>query len=165
MSLVEYMISSTALGYISVMAKQLINGIEPSVPKDPKQASKLFLRAMLQGGGMGLYGDYIFGEFGKYGRTFTGQLLGPTFGTVDDVAVLFAKLRSLDDPSTAALNLVRRNTPFINMWYLKAGINYMFIYGLQDRINPGSIRRMEKRMREEDNARFIFSPTEHAARF
>ena len=54
------------------------------------KSAKVVTASMIQGGGMGIFGDFMFGEFNRYGQSFTKTLAGPGFGTADDITSLFA---------------------------------------------------------------------------
>jgi len=41
----------------------------------------------------------------------------------------------------------------------------LFIFGIQEASNPGYLRRMEKRLKTENDQEFIFSPSEYAVQF
>jgi len=58
-----------------------------------------------------------------------------------------------------------QNAPFINLFYTRAAMEYLFIYGIQEASNPGYLRRMEKRLKTENDQEFIFSPSEYATQF
>ncbi len=51
------------------------------------------------------------------------------------------------------------NAPFANLAYIRPALNYMFIYQLQEKLNPGYLRRMERRVEKENNQHFILPPT------
>ena len=104
----------------------------------------------------------MFGEFNRYGQSFTQTVLGPSFGAIDDVASMFAKFRSGDEVAADAVNFGLRNTPFINLFYTKTAMDYLFLYGLTDHMNPGYLKRMESRIDKEHDQQFFFAPSRYA---
>jgi len=154
MGLVEVMISSTALGYVAMSAKDIVKNREPRSPK----LARTWLAAFLQGGGGAIYGDFLFGEYDRFGRDFTKTLLGPSAGTLDDVAKILAQVRGLDNPSNSTLHLVENNTPFINLWFTRTLLDYLFLDRLQERVSPGYKRRMKHRLEKENGQKFLFNP-------
>jgi hypothetical protein len=60
------------MGYFVLQAKQLIAG------KDPRPNSgATFLASMMQGGGAGIYGDFLFGQANRYGGGTYGNTCWP----------------------------------------------------------------------------------------
>ena len=154
LALLAIMTTTTLMGYVSGMAKDLAKGKEP---RDPF-SSKTWLQAMLQGGGLGIMGDFVFGEYNRYGRSFLDTAAGPTFGALSDVAETFAKARTGEDFSASLLNTTLSNTPFANLFYVREPLNRLFIYGLQEDLSPGYLRRMERRMKKDNDQEFLIRP-------
>ncbi|MEE9458272.1 MAG: hypothetical protein V3V84_00750 [Candidatus Bathyarchaeia archaeon] len=159
---VQMAISLYGYGYLALAMKDLVSG---KVPRDPRDL-KTTISAMLQGGFAGLYGDFLLGNYKRgSGESFTESLEGPTLSTVNQAAELFSRLKSMDHPGTAAFYLIKNNTPFLNLWYAKAAFNYLFLYGIQDKISPGSLERMQSNLRRNHGQHFMFDPSTHAMRF
>lgn len=66
-------ISSTLLGALAMQLKSLSRGEDPRPMDEPE----FWGAAMLQGGGLGIYGDYLFGSVNRFGGGFAGSLAGP----------------------------------------------------------------------------------------
>ena len=64
--------SMTVLGYVAQSAKEMARG---KTPRDPSLAAT-WQSSLLQGGGMGIYGDFIMGDFSRFGRTPVETLAG-----------------------------------------------------------------------------------------
>ncbi len=163
----KMMIGSTVMGYLSMATKDIMRGREPrEVFSDDYTKSKdTLIAAFLQGGGAGIFGDFIFGEANRYGNTFITTLAGPSAGTIDDLYKIYAKVINGDDASSNAMRLALQNTPFINLFYTRAAMEYLFLFGIQEASNPGYLRRMEKRLRNENDQEYMFPPSEYAAQF
>lgn len=148
----------TAMGYVAMSAKDVLKGKEPRSVDE----TATWTAAMLQGGGIGIFGDFLFGEYNRFGRSFTQTLAGPTAGTLDDVARVYASAKEGQDVSSSALNSALSNTPFANLFYLRTAANYLFLHQIQESMNPGYLRRMERRARKENNQEYIFPPSQYA---
>lgn len=152
----------TLIGYISKSAKDILTGKKPRDPTDPK----VWLASMLQSGGAGIYGDLLFGTQDRFGRSPLISLLGPAAGRLDDTIRLGIKGRDAlfgDDKANFSAHAMRvgmRNTPFANLFYTKMGVDYLIIYHLQEAMNPGYLKRMEKRMKEMENVEHYLRPSE-----
>jgi len=169
-AIAQTMVGMTGLAYMSMVAKDLAKGLEP---RDPTKA-ETWLAAMAQGGGFGIYGDFMFGEFNRYGMSVTQTFLGPTANLFDDIGSLYAKFRDGDDVAASAVRIIRNNMGILasfapnryiavpailtNMFYTRAALDHLFLYQLQENMNPGFLRRMEKRIMQERGQEFIISP-------
>lgn len=166
LGLASLMAGGTVLGFFALQAKEMAKGREPRVPEDKEQAAKLLIASMQQGGGLGIYGDFLFGEANRFGGGLISTVAGPTAGDIEDFAEIMWSLRDTtmagEAPDVAAesLRFVSSNTPFANLFYTKAAIDYLFLYQLQEAANPGYLRRMERRMKRENNQEFFLPPSQ-----
>lgn len=156
----KLIVASTILGYASITVKEMLKGKKPRDPETPKQWAAVIQAAMLQGGGFGIYGDYLFGQYSRFGATPLESAAGPTLGTAADVLKLWAKVKAGDDAAAAAFRLALNNTPFLNLFYARPLLDHAILYEMQEAINPGSLRRMERRVREETGAEYWAPPSE-----
>lgn len=163
----KMMIGSTIMGYLSMATKDILRGREPRevFSDDYTKTKDTFIAAFLQGGGAGIFGDFIFGEANRYGQSFTTTLLGPTAGTADDLYTIYSKTVQGDDASANAMRLALQNMPYVNLFYTRAAMEYLFIYGLQEAANPGYLRRMERRLQSEYEQEYFLPPSEFALQF
>jgi len=156
----KMMVGSTVMGYLSICLKDILKGKEPRSVflGDGEFNTNLLKMAFLQGGGAGIYGDFIFNEYNRYGRSFQETLLGPTAGAVDDIFKIFGKFASGDVPTQKILKLALENTPFINLFYTKLALDYLFLHDLQELAKPGFLRKMERRINKDFEQDFLVSP-------
>lgn len=147
------------LGFVSNAVKDMLNGKNPKRPDDPEA----WTQALIQGGGGGIYAQYLLTEFDKYGKgkgTATAAL-GPVFG---EVAPLYDTLKSAVlngkelKPSEArqVTRFVRGNLPLQNLIGWKHFVDYMHYDIIDEYLDPGSSYRRESRLREEDANRLDF---------
>ena len=167
--LAQMMVGTTMMGYLSVSLKDILKGKEPRevFSEDYYLNTELLTQAFVQGGGAGIYGDFLFGEYNRYGQSLTQTLAGATFGTIDDIAKIYNNVRSgdMDQLTKNATKFAVSNTPGLNLFYTKAALDYLFIYGLMEKTNPGYLRRMERRMQKDSEQQFYFPPSREAVRF
>jgi hypothetical protein len=149
----------TAFGYAAMSIKDMLKGREPRPVDDPRT----WYAAMAQGGGLGLYGDFLFGEYSRMGRTFSASLVGPVIGNLDTLADLITRARNGDDLAGVGLKALLDNTPFMNLFYLRPVLDYLVLYQIQEALNPGFLRRMEGRIMRDNGQDFIFPPSQFAA--
>jgi hypothetical protein len=147
---------STLAGYASMSLKDLAKG---RTPRDPMEA-KTWQAAMLQGGGMGIWGDFLFGEASRFGGKFSDLLVGPVPAMASDFVDLYHKALQGDDVAAQALKKVIDHTPFLNLFYTRMALDYLIIYRMQEAMNSGYLRRMERRVEKENAQTFLLRPSE-----
>lgn len=158
----QLMATTTMLGYASLAIKDIAKGREPRWPEDPADQVKLLMAAMKQGGGLGLYGDFLLGEANRVGGGWASTILGPTFGgTLGDIERVVNAARRGEDPRAAALRAGLNNTPFANLFYARWAMDYTFLYSLQDAVDPGSVRRMQRRIERDNRQEFYLPPSSY----
>jgi len=158
--LVSLITMSTVFGYGAMYMKDVLKGRSPrTFTDDNAQNAKLIMAALTQGGGLGIYGDFLFGEFSRFGRSALSTAAGPTLGQVDTIAELWTKATRGEDFGATALQMVKDNTPFINLFYTRMALDYLFLYQLQEMVNPGYLSRLEQRIMTENNQRFYMPPS------
>lgn len=153
--LATFIALSTAMGYSAMAAKDLLRGKNPRPLDDPRT----WAAAMVQGGGLGLYGDFLFQKYNRMGGTLSGSMLGPVANVVDTVADLWTRIRTGDDVAATAFNAALQNTPFMNLFYARTALDYLVLYKIQEALNPGFLRRMERRAERENGQTFYLPPT------
>ncbi|WP_395371846.1 hypothetical protein [Komagataeibacter diospyri] len=158
-------VATTVLGYAAMSLKAMAVGKEPRDPADWRTV----LAAMQQGGGAGIYGDFLFGEQSRMGNSFLETLAGPTFSDASSLFKMFANSRdmalgSADAPKgkTFEMNLLqeaRRELPFGNLFYTRAALDYLVFYRLQEMMNPGYLRRYQQGIQQNQGQKFWLSPS------
>ncbi|MGN1038052.1 MAG: hypothetical protein ACI4P0_01490, partial [Mailhella sp.] len=109
--------------------------------------------------GLGIYGDFIFGNHTRYGGSLASNFAGPTFGgTLSDISAIWEQVREGDAKAQAMLRFAINNTPGNNLWYARSAFDYLIGYQLFEWINPGYFRRMKKRVEKENKQTFFASP-------
>ena len=75
--LTSLILQMAVMGYLTGASKDIIRGKEP---RDPL-AWQTWMNALLQGGGAGIYGDFLFGDFSRFGRSRRSRrMAGPVPG-------------------------------------------------------------------------------------
>lgn len=155
LGLANLIVGSTLLGYLAMTAKDLAKG---RTPRDPRNAST-WQASLLQGGGLGIYGDFFLGQTNRFGNSLLSTLAGPTLGTISDVDQIRAAIMAGDPWGAKAFHTVLNNIPFINLFYTRVALDYLVLYDLQERVSPGYLHRTEQRMKRENNQEFILPPS------
>ncbi len=111
-------ITTTALGALALQLKEVAKGKDPR----PMADSKFVWQAMLQGGGLGIFGDFIGSTENRYGGGLAQTVAGPTVGFASDVAAVpweFAKEPDKRNVGRRVTALVGRYTPGSSLWYAR----------------------------------------------
>jgi hypothetical protein len=158
--LAHTIVATSVLGYFSLQLKEMAKGREPR-PNTPET----FLASMAQGGGLGIYGDFLFGEVNRFGGGFLETFAGPGFSTFGDAVDLSLRLRDViltdeEDARAEAIRFIKSNTPFANLFYTQQALDYLVWYQLQETVNPGYLRRMERRTERENDQTFWLRPSD-----
>ncbi len=152
---------TTVFGYAAINLKDLMKGREPRQPETAGEYAALLSASLAQGGGLGLYGDFLFGESkSRYGQGPLESFLGPTWRRADDLKGLADALKEGQDVKGRAITKVFNNIPFVNLFYTRWAMDYLILYRLQEMSNPGYLRRMEQRVRDEKHQQFIVPPSQ-----
>ncbi|MEL6280662.1 MAG: hypothetical protein AAFR28_17530, partial [Pseudomonadota bacterium] len=166
---------ATLLGMVAMDSKEMAKGRESRIlaaledPDDNASVRNILLAGKLQGGGFGIMGDFLFGEANRFGGGFIGSFAGPVAGRVGDVVDLtsralrgdstFASDDPLKDFGGDALRAAKSWMPFQNLFYAKAAFEYFFFFHLQEMVNSGYLRRMERRVKRENNQEYFIPPS------
>lgn len=143
-------VQSAFFGYAVIATKNLLQGKE--IPGFNKDTVK---RSFLVGGGLGIYGDILFGEWRKgWGHGFSSTFLGPSAGTVDNLADVMGKWVDGDVKAGRDFKeLYRTFAP--NLFYLRPVLDYAILYNMMDRLEPGSVSRMQRRYEKENDVKYF----------
>lgn len=154
--LATLLVGTTAFGYLAMSAKDMLKGREPR----PLDDYRTWQAAMTQGGGLGIYGDFLFAQSNRFGQGFLTTLGGPTVGKADQLYQLWNRFKAGDDVAAQSVRTLINNTPYANLFYTRMAIDYLFLYQLQEEMNPGYLRRMERKMEQDTGSKWWLRPSE-----
>jgi hypothetical protein len=131
-------------GYIRMTARDLAYGDQPRTPRNVGDAFKIGGAAIAQGGGLGLLGDYLFGEINRLGAGAAsgGGPIGTDLGRLTEI--YNRTMREIGDekhtpgdlwPELARFGL--GHIPFANLFYTKAAFDYLVAYHMFEGLKPG----------------------------
>lgn len=165
-------IATTIMGGIAVMAKDAAKGYTPrdgsplSENQDAKDMGKFWAAAITQGGGLGIFGDYLFSDQNRYGGSGAPTLLGPAGGTLESAGKLTVGniqevIQGKDTHFGSELvDFVNREVNPLNLWYSKALIEYYVTDNIKSFLDPdydkAKRRRAKKRKKEYGQEKYEF---------
>ncbi len=164
--------AGAAFGYLRMVISDLASGRNPRNPMDPATA----IAAIAQGGGLGIFGDFLFGQTSRFGHSFAETLAGPVLGegvsalmdmwnNMKQVAVSAAEGNPRQSKAAAknlsadAFRTTMNQLPFANLFYARAIFEYFFTHQIQEAMSPGYLRRYEQSVRRNTGQTFWLSPS------
>lgn len=161
-------IASTVLGYLRDTTRDLMNGREPANPTNPS----VLAHALIAGGGMGILADLFFGELPKTAQSMASTLGGPLAGAAYQFGTIFSHMATaaahgdlstdrghpLHNVGAETTKAALDNAPFVNIWWVRAALNYAFLYHLQEWMNPGFHQRQAAALKKRTGQEYYLSP-------
>jgi hypothetical protein len=157
-------IYGTALAAVGNQIRNLISGADPE-NMNPKQNLAFWGKALLRGGGLGFFGDFLQNETTEHDTTAAAALGGPAATTVEDLLSLthgaYWKSKHGDlgiDEKAKIIRFVKGNIPLINMWYTQAAADHLIWNHLQEIANPGYLARMQAKQEATSGKTYYWNP-------
>jgi hypothetical protein len=106
---------ATIGGYLSLSANKLLNG-----EGIPELNLRTLQESAEKGGGLGFYGDFIFGQYNRYGHNIFQSMSGPIPSDIADFFKIYGDLKEGKEEQAIhrANSLIHRNIPGRNLFYL-----------------------------------------------
>lgn len=146
------------MGAVSLQMKEVIKGRDPR----PMNSASFVGAAILQGGGFGIFGDFLAAEQNRFGGGIEATLAGPVFGAAGEVVGLgieasreVAELAGMDVSANfgrRATNFLRYNTPVTGIWYWSSAFQRGVFDNLQRLVDPGAERAWRRAERRRMNS-------------
>lgn len=162
---------TTMAGALALQMKELQKGRDPA----PMADKAFWGKAMLQGGGWGIFGDFIGASENRFGGGLGATAVGPLFQTASNVADLSVgnsmKLLRGDDtdfwPDT--LRLMRQEVPVLSsLWYARPIYDRLILNSLDRMIDPdhdANVARIVRRAEDQGTGYYMpIDPAEADAR-
>ncbi|EMX9855223.1 hypothetical protein ACW9S2_005241 [Klebsiella michiganensis] len=146
---------ATLFGYVSMQTKLMLKGQTPR-PAD----AKTFMAAAAQGGGLGILGDFMFGEVNRMGAGPVTSLMGPAASNADSIITLLQQTTRGDAALGDWYRTALDNTPFLNVFWLRTAMNGLILNRIQDALDPGSLERYQRRVEREQGNDFLVPPSQ-----
>lgn len=161
-----YLGMMTAFGGVSYQLAEMLKGKDPR----PVADGDFLWRAILKGGGLGIFGDSVHLSQGDYGRSLGNLAVGPTWGSGQTAfEAVSAGVQSLtadgaeEEEKAArerskAVVALSREIPGNNIWYIRAAYERLLVDTMASWADPDygdSIRRAEQRARKTGQEFFL----------
>ncbi|MFV0643878.1 MAG: hypothetical protein ACK5NN_05175 [Sphingomonadaceae bacterium] len=147
-------VATTLTGGLAMQLKAVAAGKDPRPMDDPA----FWGAAILQGGGFGIFGDFLGASQSRFGGGFAQTLAGPM---VDDAQGIVNVLKS-GDPRRKLVQEAKGFIPGNNLWYTRAAFDRLVADTAQQWIDPDyrkSWQRME-RYAQDQGTDYFWEPGE-----
>jgi hypothetical protein len=145
----------TLAGGVTLQMRQLVNGKDPL----PMNTPQFWGAAMLQGGGLGILGDFFYARTARNEKSApiaaigpTGQLLSDAFdltaGEVGDLATASQHPKRHDAEAARIAHDLTAYMPGASLWWARTAYDRMIIDQLEQRMDPDAKRRFARAARE-----------------
>jgi hypothetical protein len=160
-------VGTTVLGAASQTINDMLMGKDPRNynPFEGEYGARNWMAAMLKGGSLGIYGDFVFSGATQHGNTGPiASLLGPVAGLVEEAFNLTQGniIQSLQGKDTKfgaeAVKFIRGNLPGANLWYTKAAMDHLIFHQMQEYFSPGYLATMQRRAQREFGQTYFWQP-------
>lgn len=154
---------TTAAGALSMQLKEVARG------RDPRDMTtgQFWKAAMLQGGGLGIFGDFVYASENRFGGGITSTMAGPVGGLIDRGLTLTGKIaealssrdpEKIDAAQREAIRFANQFSGPTNLWYLNTAWDRLIWDSLQEWLDPEAAdafaRAEKKRVKEYGNRSF-----------
>jgi len=165
--LVPMIIGGTIMGSLAYEIKQVAAGKKPTPPSE--MGIKYWLNAMIYGGGLGIFGDFLLSDQNRYGGSLSKTVAGPVVSFLGDAINLTvgnAKQLLTGEDTNAGKELaafLQRYTPGGSLWYGRLVFERLIIDTLERLINPdfnSDNRRNIKQLKKRTGQEYWWSPGE-----
>ena len=146
------LIGTTLAGGVAMQLKALLAGRDPR----PMDDGAFWGAAIAQGGGFGIFGDFLFSAQNRAGGGLAQTVVGPI---VDDVQGI-ANVITADDPRKSLVREAKGFIPGNNIWYLRVAFDRLVADQIDEAINPDirNVRRRIERNAAKQGTRLWWQP-------
>lgn len=166
LGLANTFIMMTLIGYASMSTKDVLRGKNPRALTTSEGGldTKTLVAAMLQGGALGIYGDFLFGQSNRFGKGPIDTLAGPVLSLGSDFLEIAHRAAAGDDVSATLIKKGIDNTPFLNLFWIRPILDFLIIHQFQESINPGYLYRLQRSIEKDTGQTYWHPPSEYYGR-
>lgn len=159
------LVATTVLGAASLQVDQVLQGKDPrNLNVFEKGGVKNWIAAMLKGGSLGIYGDFLFSDATQHGGSPFATIAGPVAGEAEELLNLsqgnivrhFAGQKV--NEGAQLVRFGKGLTPGASLWYAKAGLDHLIFHNLQEYFSPGYLGTMKAKAARDYGQQFWWEP-------
>lgn len=158
------LVSTTLAGAMIIQTREMLTGKDPRAMDD----WRFWGAAFLQGGSLGLYGDFLFSaDKTRYGSGPLETLAGPTVGPLLELGIvqpLKAARGAMDGKDThfwaQEAHDLKGFAPGGNVWYTKAALDHLVSQQIFEALSPGYLNSIRRTSAKEYGQDWWWEPGE-----
>jgi hypothetical protein len=167
------LITGTALGAVAMMLKDIAAGRDPRTitGEDTYLDPWFWGAAILQSGGLGIYGDFLFSQLNRNGGSLPATVAGPLVDRLDNIRNLtFGNVQQVLQGKPThfgreGVRFLRQNTPLATMWYTRLAYERVLLDQVQKMVDPEAPQAFARAInsrRREYRQEFFWQPGDSA---
>ena len=169
-AMTAWLVSATTLaGAMILQTREVLAGKDPRATMD-KDWYRFWGAAFLQGGALGIYGDFLYGvNHTRYGSGPLEALAGPTMGPLLELGIVQPLTAAKDAIEGKETHLLAKTVqdlkgfvPGGNIWYAKAALDHMIWQNVMEALSPGYLSSMRSGTQKEYGQAWYWQPGELA---
>lgn len=166
-------IYTTVMGAAALQLKEVAKGRDPRPiydSEDPGATAAFWGASVLQGGGLGIYGDFLRSSQSRFGGGIGSVLAGPAFATVDAALGLAVgqPLKAIQgekkNVGAAFVKTLRSETPGIgSLWFTRLGFERLMLDEMSKMVDPDYQERFKRldRYAAEQGQDYFWAPGDY----
>ena len=163
--LIPMILGGTVMGAFAYEIKQVAAGKKPTKLED--MGIRYWINAAIYGGGLGIFGDFLFSDRSRYGQDISTTVAGPVVGFIGDLINLTVgnAAETLSGEKTNAgkelAAFIQSYTPGNNVWYTKLITERLIFDSLEKLLNPNyaaDTRRNVNRLKSQTGQEYWWAP-------
>jgi len=152
----EFLAYTTLMGALSLQIREVLKGKDPAAMfgEDGKPNGVFWTRALIHGGALSIFGDFLLADHNRYGHSLGEAIMGPRAGFLTDVGKLtignvqeFLKGKETNI-GRESIEFLARYGPGTSISYVRAPIERLVLDNLRKMADPEADRRFRRKMRE-----------------
>lgn len=154
--------AGTVMGAAALQLNNLAKGQDP----ENMASWRFWAHAVAKGGGLGLYGEFLYNETTAHDTSIVAALGGPIVSDVEQIAklTLGAAIKSVKGEKVdEGAKLIQFAKSMLGVpWYLKAALDHLIFNDLQEAASPGYLSRMQDRATTQRDTSWFYDPHDSA---
>ena len=152
--------AGTVMGAVALQLNNLARGQDP----ENMASWRFWAHAMAKGGGLGLYGEFLYNETTLHDTSLVAALGGPVVSDAEALwklsvgaAIKATKGEKVDEGA----KLIQFAKSSLGVpWYFKAALDHLIMNDMQEAASPGYLDRMKERAITQRDASWWYDPHE-----
>lgn len=152
--------AGTVMGAVALQLGNLAKGQDP----ENMASWRFWAHAMAKGGGLGLYGEFLYNETTAHDTSLVAALGGPLVTDAEQLfkltvggAIKATKGEKVDEGAKA---IQFAKSSLGAPWYLRAALDHLVMNDMQEAASPGYLERMKQKAITQRDASWWYDPRE-----